>query len=406
MSQPPQDDPPTLFKRPWESDDPDAPTTPSSPPSTGDEDVVGPETSAEDSDGSSDELGPGDLVELTEGETSLDHFSHDDYMAATTREYQGLAEEVAQADTEEFERQAVAAALPGVGSGLIGFDDVTGRRSVSEEEIEHEEQQRASDLTLRIGSAIVLLGLFLGSLFLGSVWFAVFVTIIMLVALGEFYATVRTRGYAPIALFGLLGLIGSSVGVYIAGPIAYAGFVALTIVLVGFFYSMVSRRNPLENATVTVFGMAWVATLSFAAAIGGSDNAVALILLVVLVTAVFDVGSYFVGRTVGRRLIAPVVSPKKTVEGLIGGVVFAFGLSALLSTFIETVDLRGSLVFATMVCVLAPLGDAAESVVKRALDVKDMGSILPGHGGILDRVDALLFVVPASYFLFDLLEYL
>jgi phosphatidate cytidylyltransferase len=136
---------------------------------------------------------------------------------------------------------------------------------------------------------------------------------------------------------------------------------------------------------------------------------VALILFVVLVTAGFDVGAYFVGRAFGRRLIAPVVSPQKTLEGLIGGVVAAFGLAAVLSTlppFNPPITFEGSLLLAGVISLLAPLGDAAESVVKRALDVKDMGSILPGHGGMLDRIDALLFVVPAAYLVLSTLGYL
>lgn len=347
-----------------------------------------------------------DLADLAAGASSFDDFSQDDYLSTTTREYQGLAEEIAQADSEEFERTAVAASIPGVGSGLIGFDDVTGKRSATEEELEAEEQRRSSDLAMRVGSAIVLVGMFLGSLLLGGPWFAAFVAIVMIVGLGEFFATVRSRGYVPVALFGFIGLIGAVVGAYVSGPVAVAGFVAVTVALTGFFFSVVVRRNPLENATITVFGTAWVSLLAFAVIIGRSEQAVALVLLVVAVSAFFDTGSYFVGRTFGRRPIAPVVSPKKTIEGLIGGVVFAFGVSALLSTIIEPLDLRASLVFAAIVCILAPLGDAAESVVKRALDTKDMGSILPGHGGILDRVDSLLFVVPAAYYLFDYLGYL
>jgi phosphatidate cytidylyltransferase len=347
-----------------------------------------------------------DLADLAAGASSFDDFSQDDYLSTTTREYQGLAEEIAQADSEEFERTAVAASIPGVGSGLIGFDDVTGKRSATEEELEAEEQRRSSDLAMRVGSAIVLVGMFLGSLLLGGPWFAAFVAIVMIVGLGEFFATVRSRGYVPVALFGFIGLIGAVVGAYVSGPVAVAGFVAVTVALTGFFFSVVVRRNPLENATITVFGTAWVSLLAFAVIIGRSEQAVALILLVVAVAAFFDTGSYFVGRTFGRRPIAPVVSPKKTIEGLIGGVVFAFGVSALLSTIIEPLDLMASLVFAAIVCILGPLGDAAESVVKRALDTKDMGSILPGHGGILDRVDSLLFVVPAAYYLFDYLGYL
>lgn len=416
MSSQPPDDRSTPFRRPWEDstgehDDAPADDRPADAdepvedgPSTVDPAVSTPALS--DPVDESDTAPATDLSDLESGETSLDHFSSEDYLATTTREYQGLAEQIAQADSEEFERTAVAASIPGVGSGLITFDDVTGKTSPTEEEMEIEDQQRASDLTLRFGTAVVLLGLFLGSLFMGGAWFATFVGIVMVVALGEFYATVRTRGYVPVALFGFIGLIGSIVGSYVSGPAAIGGFTALTLTATGFFYSIVVRRDPLENASITVFGMAWVALLSFAVIIGRSENSVAWILLVVGVTAVFDMGSYFVGRTFGRRLIAPVVSPKKTVEGLVGGVVLAVGLSTLLSTIIEPLDLGASLGLAAIVCILAPLGDAAESVVKRALDVKDMGSILPGHGGMLDRVDALLFVVPAAYFYFDLLGYL
>jgi phosphatidate cytidylyltransferase len=253
---------------------------------------------------------------------------------------------------------------------------------------------------------VVLVGLFLGSLLLGGPWFAGFVGIMMVVGLGEFFATVRSRGYAPAALFGFIGLIGAAIGAYLSGPVAVAGFAGLTVLFTGFFYSIVVRRNPLENASITVFGTAWVSLLSFAVIIGRSERAVGLILFVVAVSAFFDIGSYAVGRAVGRRPMAPVVSPKKTVEGLIGGVVVAFAVSAFLSTIIEPVDLVASLVFAGLVCILGPLGDAAESVVKRALDVKDMGAVLPGHGGVLDRVDALLFIVPAAYYFFDYLEYL
>lgn len=352
----------------------------------------------------------GEEPEETEDEepSAFDRFSDDDYLAATTRDYQGLAEDVRRAGTEEYERQAVAASMAGVGSGLIGFEDVTGRKGPSEEEVEAEEQQRASDLTLRVGSAVVLVALFLGSLLLGGAWFSTFVGLAAILSLGELYATVRSRGYAPMALFGFIGLIGAIVSAHLGSVAGIAGWLVASVIAVAFFYTVTARRMPLENTAITVFGLAWVSTLAFAVAIGRSPHAVGLILLVVLVTASFDIGSYFVGRAFGRRLLAPRVSPNKTLEGLIGGVVLAFAVSAMLSTFplFDPLDLRGSLEFAFLVSVLAPLGDAAESVVKRALGTKDMGSILPGHGGMLDRIDALLFVVPAAYFLFDVLGYL
>lgn len=362
----------------------------------------------EASDQKDDDGPPDEATPLVDGPGSLDLFSSDDYVTASTREYRGLAEEVAQADSVEYERQAVAASMPGMDSGLIGFEDVTGRPGLTEEEIEREEQQRSSDLTLRVATGIVLVGLFIGSLLLGGVWFTGFVGLAMLVSLGEFYATVRTRGYVPVSILGLLGAVGVTIGAHRVGPYAVFAVVAATTAVVAMFYAIVPRRRPLENAALTVMGLAWVAPIAFAIVIGRSERAVALVLLVVLVSAFHDSAAYFAGRAFGKRLLAPTVSPKKTVEGLIGGIVGAFVLTAILSTFppFDPLDLSGALVFAAMVSVLAPLGDAAESVVKRALDTKDMGSILPGHGGMLDRIDSLLFVVPAAYYLFDIAGYL
>lgn len=393
------EDSPRRFARPWEQ-----PTLPEDDAAEVDSDDDRTEEREDES-----EVDIDDALSLFDGPSSLDEFTGDDYVAATTREYQGLAEDVAKANTETFERQAVAASIPGVGSGLIGFEDVTGRKGLSEEDVEHEEQKMASDLTLRVASAVVLLGLFLGSLLLGGVWFAAFATIVLMVSLGEFYSTLRSRGYRPAAVFGFIGALGAAIGAYRVGPVAIAGFAAVTILLVALFYSLAPRRLPLENASLTVLGSVWVSLLAFAIAIGRSSEAVGLILLVVLVTAIFDAGSYFVGRAFGRRLLAPKVSPKKTVEGLIGGVIAAVAAAIILSTF-PLVDPQLSMgwavVLAIMVCVLAPIGDAAESIVKRALDVKDMGSLIPGHGGMLDRIDALLFVAPAAYFLFAHLGYL
>ncbi len=333
----------------------------------------------------------------------------EEYFAATTREYQGLADDVARAQSEVVERQAVAASIPGVGSGLVGFEDVTGIKTETEEELEHVEQQRASDLALRVSSALVLLGLFVGSLFLGGPWFSGLVIIIMILAAGELFATLRSRGYRPVAGAGLLGLLIMGIGVHRTGMFSLVGGLAVTVLIVVAVFAFQSRRDPLENASLTIVATAWVGMLSFAIAIGRSDRAVSLILFVVLISAVFDIGAYFIGRAFGRRLIAPVVSPQKTLEGLIGGVIAAFGLAAVLSTlppFNPPITFEGSLVLALVVSVFAPLGDAAESVVKRALDVKDMGSIMPGHGGMLDRIDALLFVVPAAYVAFSTLGYL
>jgi phosphatidate cytidylyltransferase len=390
------DDRPSRFKRPWEDPDVDVPGA----------------DEASDSGSDGDPALDRDFREidgdLGTGDSTLEDYTDDDYLAATTREYQGLAEDIAAAEQLDYQRQAVAANMPGVGSGLVGFEDVTGMRGVSEADVEAEEQARTSDLTMRVASGLVLVGLFLGCLFLGGLWFTAMVTIVMVLSVGELYATLRTRDYRPVALFGFLGVIGGAVAAHIAGADALTSTLAVAVMGVALFYSVVVRRDPLENAAVTVMGMVWVSLLAFAIIIGRSENAVELILLLVLLTALFDIAAFFVGRAFGRRPIAPIVSPRKTVEGLVGGVIATVALASVLATIpaYDFMSLRGAVIIAGVVAVFAPLGDAAESVVKRALNTKDMGSILPGHGGMIDRIDALLFVVPVGYYAFVLLDYL
>jgi phosphatidate cytidylyltransferase len=333
---------------------------------------------------------------------SLDDYSSDEYTGHTTQEYQGLAEEVSRAAEEEWELQAVAATVPGVDSGLVGFDDVTGASSSTEEDYEASEQALTSDLAMRVASALVIFGMFLGTLLLGGWWFTGFVILVMVVGLGEFYATLRSDDYRPLALFGLLGVLLMGLGAHISGAVAIAGWASAFAVVTILFLALSPRRQPLEDASVTIGGMAWVGLLSFAILIASGPQPVAFILFVVLLVAANDIGAYFVGRAFGHRKMSPRISPQKTWEGFVGGLVAGLVVSSVLVTFPawETIGLAKGLVAAALIGVMSPIGDAAESMVKRSLGVKDMGSVLPGHGGLLDRIDGFLFAVPAIYYLF------
>jgi phosphatidate cytidylyltransferase len=321
--------------------------------------------------------------------------------AYSTQEYEGLAEDVARAASEEWEQQAVSASVAGVDSGMVGFDDVAGTRSrVQMEDHEVTSQAAASDFTLRVASGLVVFGLFLGSLLLGGWWFASFVILVMVVALGEFYATLRTVGYRPVALFGLVGVALMGIGATRSGPLAIGGWAALMAVVVVLFYSLAPRRHALENTAATVLGMAWVGLLAFAILISQGPQPVAYILFVVLLIAFNDMGGYFVGRSFGRRKLAVDVSPNKTVEGFFGGMIASMVVASILTTFPawEVIGIARGLVVAAIVGVVAPVGDLIESSIKRSIGVKDMGSVLPGHGGMLDRIDSFLLAVPAVYF--------
>lgn len=382
------------FRRPWEEPEEGDTTEPEAP---GD--------AAEAADSGGDSAPDVDLTDweaMASAPSQLDDFSQETYVTATTEEYRGLAEEIAKLRGAEFERQAVVATMPGVDTGLVGFEDVTGRPGVTEEEVEAYEQARASDLTLRVATAVALVGLLVGSLYLGGWWFTAFLTIVMLLSLGEFYATVRRVGYAPLAIVGLLGVIAMPVLTHISSIFAMAGVTVLSTVLVVLVYSLVTRRYPLENASITVFGMVWVGLLTFIVPFGRSEHPVAYVIMIGLVTAMVDIGSYFVGRGFGSRPLAPTLSPNKTVEGFIGGVIFGVITAAVLSTLppYESIGFTGSLILGGIISLIGPLGDLSESMVKRSLGVKDMGSVLPGHGGMLDRIDSFLFAVPAAYLFF------
>lgn len=327
-------------------------------------------------------------------EEGLEEFTSEQYVRATTHEYRGLAEEMLRASQEEYEPQAVAAAMRGVESGVVGFEDVTG-------EAVGVPAAEPSDLAVRVGSGAFLGALFLGALWAGGLWFLGLVTVVGVMALGELYATLRRRGYVPAALFGLLGAVAVVPAGATWGPAGIGGVIVAAAVVLLLWYAVgLVSRNPLGNASVTLLGLAWVpGLLAFVMPIAGGPDFRLLILAAVVVTVAQDTGAYFVGRTWGRTALAPVLSPRKTVEGLVGGVVTALAVGALVSS-VEPFDLRSGLGLGAVVALFAPLGDLSESMVKRSLGVKDMGSVLPGHGGLLDRIDALLFVVPAVYVLY------
>lgn len=347
-----------------------------------------------------------DFEDFLTGASVLDGFARDDYLSATTEEYRDLAEAIAKASQEDVEMQAVAASMPGLEPGLVGFEDVTGELPPAEPPAE----TPPSDTVVRAATGIVLLAVILATLALGGGWFALLVGVLVIVALAEFYSTLRSVGYVPLALFGFAGAAATLLAAWFGSrPLAaMATALGSTIIAIIFWYALVPRRRPLENASFTIFGVVWIAGLfSFAMPIIRAAQAQQLIIAIVVVTALFDAGSYFVGRSFGRVLLAQRLSPNKTVEGVVGGVVVAFaagfGLS-LIPWF--GFDVAGGLWTAAMVSLFAPMGDLAESLVKRALGVKDMGALLPGHGGVIDRIDAYLFTIPVGYVLFLWLGYL
>lgn len=164
------------------------------------------------------------------------------------------------------------------------------------------------------------------------------------------------------------------------------------------------RRDVLGTVARTVLFGAWLSGLaSYALLLRGLDAPIVMLVTVVGAAAVGDISAYGVGSRLGRRPIAPSVSPNKTWEGFLGGVIgAALFAAAVLPLDGSSSALRG-LVVGAVVGIAGFFGDLVASMIKRDLDVKDLGRILPGHGGVLDRIDGLLFALPVGYALLVLL---
>ena len=177
-----------------------------------------------------------------------------------------------------------------------------------------------------------------------------------------------------------------------------------------FFFTIVwfmaghDRQNMLTGLSSTMLVFVWVGVFgSFAALLLNPNlfpnrHGLAFLLGAIVATIAYDIAALFVGSSLGKRPLAPTISPAKTVEGLIGGSAAAILVSVIVVQLIHPWTLPSALTLGIVVSIVAPLGDLAESMIKRNLGLKDMGRLLPGHGGMLDRVDGLLVVLPATYF--------
>jgi phosphatidate cytidylyltransferase len=162
--------------------------------------------------------------------------------------------------------------------------------------------------------------------------------------------------------------------------------------------------DPVAGISSTIFVVAWIGGFgSFGALLLNPTlfphrHGVAFVLAAVITTVAADVASLLVGSAFGRHPMAPSISPNKSWEGFLGGAIAAILVAVIVVHFIHPWTIGKALVLGVVVAVVAPLGDLSQSMIKRHLGVKDMGRLMPGHGGILDRVDGLLFVLPATYF--------
>jgi phosphatidate cytidylyltransferase len=262
------------------------------------------------------------------------------------------------------------------------------------------------DLQTRVltGVAIAVVALVMFKLGRGPAAFLV--AIVVGLAAFELYEAFRRQGYHPATILGVLGAM-AMVGIaYKADNYGLQAFPLVTALIVIFtmlwYMAEVVKARPVINIAITLFVFSYVGVLgAFGGLLLSSPNGTGLVLGTAICAVGYDVFGYFIGSQFGRSRLAPRLSPNKTWEGLFGGMLASLILGAVVSAFLTPWDgsITDGLALGLVVAIVAPLGDLCESMIKRDLGVKDLGTILPGHGGILDRFDAILFCLPAVFYL-------
>lgn len=260
-------------------------------------------------------------------------------------------------------------------------------------------------LLQRVVSAAVGIPIILFLVLVGGLWFSLAVAIVLAIATAEFHshAALYRRPLAMLsaALSALLGVAPAFTNAYILWPFL------LTLAVLLLLTWTVVFATPESGLTLWMFSLASVTYIGwlgshFTALRHGPDGR-DWVLVAILTTWITDTAAYFVGKALGRRKLAPHISPGKTVEGAIAG--FLFGALAVVLLY-RLFALEGSHTLMAALALLVPsmaqLGDLGESLVKRGLQVKDSSRLIPGHGGFLDRLDSLLFATVTVYYLIRL----
>ena len=259
-------------------------------------------------------------------------------------------------------------------------------------------------------------GLVLGAIaalcfFVGALATVALVIVAVTIAAGELFAVLQRVAYRPATLIALATIPAMSIAAYARGPIGIVAVAAVAFLALGvWFLSSRSGDEPVVNLSVSLLVIAWVGGASAIAGLLLSPklhphgHGVALVASIIVVVVANDIGAYLVGSRIGRHRLAAKISPGKTIEGVVGGGLVSIIVAGAAVAHIHPLHLSSALLLGLLVAVIAPCGDLLESRVKRDLGVKDMSNLLPNHGGLFDRIDAMLFVLPAAYLAFSLVH--
>jgi phosphatidate cytidylyltransferase len=255
-------------------------------------------------------------------------------------------------------------------------------------------------LPVALATALILVAILITAIVLGKgALFGVALTVVML-ALYELLEALVRSGRRPNIVIGLLGGLGVLVFSYLKEPrLAIASLVVTGIL--GFFFALRPDRGPTPVSDVAwmLLGVMWIGGGGGAAVsiLTLSDDGVLLLLALVLIAALDDIGAFFAGTNLGHHKLAPSISPGKSWEGVVGGSLVALASGLLVGGILYDLSWLDGLALGAICALFVPVGDLFESLAKREIGIKDSGRLLPGHGGFLDRLDAIIMCAPLFF---------
>ncbi len=266
-------------------------------------------------------------------------------------------------------------------------------------------------VSLATFTGILLAAVVFGVFFAGTLPVAIMVLLALGLAAAEAYAGFRMVGAHPATILGIVAVLTVGIATYNKGAGAI-GVVTVLLVVFGFIWYLnaETKIDVLDGLGATIFVYSWVGVLGSYALLLISPTSfpdkhgLAYLVGAIVLTVGNDSGALFIGRWLGKRPLNRSLSPNKTIEGAIGGTVVTLLAGALILPLISPWTRTHGIEVAIAIALVAPLGALFESMVKRTLGGKDLGALLPGHGGMLDRVDGLLFALPTMYYLAHILK--
>lgn len=269
------------------------------------------------------------------------------------------------------------------------------------------EPKQMSNFWQRALTGAVFIIVLIGSIVIDKFTFGGLFLILTLLGVWEFYRLTRIDRIAPLQIYGTFvsGVLFIICFIY-AFEVQNASFkILLVMIPLSFFVFIIElyrkrSKYPFRNIAFTLLGVIYVALpfslLNYIVApeLGSNIYHPNILLGYFFILWANDTGAYLVGRAFGKRKLFERISPKKSWEGSIGGGVLSLIIAGIISKYYTDLELKDWIIIATIIVIIGSLGDLVESLFKRSINIKDSGKILPGHGGILDRFDALLLSAP------------